>query len=92
MLIRAVPLCTSYEVFQSKTVDLVYLFYVSLIRTAVFLFHVHGFRRFLDLPKLWWALDLLKEDQTVSLEEDCWLGDLYLGVSMLIRPTTIIGS
>ena len=79
------------EAFQSKTADLVYLFYVSLICYSPYFYSMYT-----DIPplplialQLWWALDLLKEDQAVSWKKIVGLGILS-GVSMLIRPTTII--
>ena len=94
------PLCQSgsstlYKLsqkhFNQKTADLVYLFYVSLICYSPYFYSMYT-----DIPplplialQLWWALDLLKKDQAVSWKKIVGLGILS-GVTMLIRPTTII--
>ena len=81
----------SQKHFNQKTADLVYLFYVSLICYSPYFYSMYT-----DIPplplialQLWWALDLLKEDQAVSWKKIVGLGILS-GVTMLIRPTTII--
>ena len=81
----------SQKHFNQKTADLVYLFYVSLICYSPYFYSMYT-----DIPplplialQLWWALDLLKKDQAVSWKKIVGLGILS-GLSMLIRPTTII--
>ena len=81
----------SQKHFNQKTANLIYLFYVSLICYSPYFYSMYT-----DIPplplialQLWWALDLLKEDQAVSWKKIVGLGILS-GLSMLIRPTTII--
>ena len=81
----------SQKHFNQNTADLVYLFYVSLICYSPYFYSMYT-----DIPplplialQLWWALDLLKEDQAGSWKKIVGLGILS-GVTMLIRPTTII--
>ena len=82
----------SQKHFNQKTADLVYLFYVSLICYSPYFYSMYT-----DIPplplialQLWWALDLLKENQAgISWKKMFGLGILS-GVTMLIRPTTII--
>ena len=82
----------SQKHFNQKTADLVYLFYVSLICYSTYFYSMYT-----DIPplplialQLWWALDLLEENQAgVSWKKMFALGILS-GVTMLIRPTTII--
>ena len=72
--------------------DLVYLFYVSLICYSPYFYSMYT-----DIPplplialQLWLSLDLLKENQAgISWKKMFGLGILS-GVTMLIRPTTII--
>ena len=82
----------SQKHFNQKTADLAYLFYVSLICYSPYFYSMYT-----DIPplplialQLWWALDLLKENQeSISWKKIVGLGILS-GVTMLIRPTTII--
>ena len=73
----------SQKHFNQKTADLVYLFYVSLICYSPYFYSMYT-----DIPplplialQLWWALDLLKEDQAVSWKKIVGLGILS-GVTM----------